>query len=246
MTLERWVPRAFSFSNAVLICICLCTLPIVAFPAPQPAVQNVTQTPTDSESKGPPEVRKEETQENGRLDEEKPAEEELEKALVEFRIQAERVSSSNLEPSSKISSRTKDYHGNLYEYVRNEAFDALPHQVRQAGESKSILRRNQFGFNLSGPLWIPKLLKKRESTFFSVTYEGTREKIARSRLFNIPTTQEQQGDFSDLVDNAGEPITIYDPATTRPNPQFNPQEPVSNFEFAVSPRSFPGKHNPKE
>ncbi len=245
MTLERWAPRALSFSNAVLICICWCALPIVAFPAPQPVVQNVIQTPSDSESKGLPEVRKEETQENGRLDEEKPAEEELEKALEEFRIQAERVSSSNLEPSSKVSSRTKDYHGNLYEYVRNEAFDALPHQVRQAGESKSVLRRNQFGFNLSGPLWIPKLLKKRESTFFSVTYEGTREKIARSRLFNISTTQEQQGDFSDLVDNAGEPITIYDPATTRPNPQFNPQEPVSTTNLQYLRDPFPGNTIPK-
>ncbi len=245
MTLERWAPRAFSISNAVLICICLCTLPIVAFPAPQPAVQNVIKTPTDSESKGPPEIRKEEAQENGRLDEKKPVEEELEKALVEFRIQAERVSSTNLEPSSKVSSRSKDYHGNLYEYVRNEAFDALPHQVRQAGESKSILRRNQFGFNLSGPLWIPKLLKKRESTFFSVTYEGTREKIARSRLFNIPTTQEQQGDFSDLVDNAGEPITIYDPTTTRPNPQFNPQEPVSTSNQQYLRDPFPGNTIPK-
>ena len=165
MTLERRTRRPLAFSNAILICICLSTLSIVAFPSPRPVVQNVIQTPSDIESKGLPEVRKEETQENGRLDEEKPAEEELEKALEEFRIQAERVSSSNLEPSSKVSSRTKDYHGNLYEYVRNEAFDALPHQVRQAGGTKSVLRRNQFGFNLSGPLWIPKLSKNVKTRF---------------------------------------------------------------------------------
>ena len=193
MTLARRRRNSSAFSNAVLICICWSTISIVSFTAPRPALQNVTQTPKDSESKGLSEVKKEETQENGRLNEEKPAEEELQKALEEFRIQAERVSSSNLEPGSKVSSRTKDYHGNLYEYVRNEAFDALPHQVRQAGETKSVLRRNQFGFNLSGPLWIPKLLKKRESTFFSITYEGTREKIARPRLFDIPTAQEQTG-----------------------------------------------------
>ena len=219
---------------------------IFSFTAPRPAFQNVTQTTKDSESKGLSEVKKEETQENGRLNEEKPAEEELQKALEEFRIQAERVSSSNLEAGSKVSSRTKDYHGNLYEYVRNEAFDALPHQVRQAGETKSVLRRNQFGFNLSGPLWIPKLLKKRESTFFSITYEGTREKIARPRLFDIPTAPEQTGNFSDLVDNAGEPVTIYDPVTTRPNPHYNPQQPVSPTNLQYLRDSFPGNTIPKE
>jgi len=167
---------------------------------------------------------------------------ELEQALEEYKIQIARITmaSSGVVDTSGPRHLTKDYHGNFFEYLRNDALDALPHQVRQANGTESILRRNQFGFNLTGPFKIPRLLKGDGKTFFSVTYEGTREKIARSRLFDIPTVQERDGDFSDLVDNAGEPITIYDPATTRPNPNFDPSQPVSlsNLQYLRDP--FPG------
>ena len=170
--------------------------------------------------------------------------EELQKALQEFRIQAERVSSTANGTGSRP--KTRDYHGNLYEYLRNDALDALPHQVRQASGSKSVLRRNQFGFNLTGPVRIPWLHNNRDNTFFSATYEGTREKIARSYLANIPTVQQRDGDFSDLVDNAGEPIVIYDSLTTRPNPDFNPAQPLSTSNLQYLRDAFPGNRIPLE
>ncbi|MCI0723752.1 MAG: hypothetical protein L0338_33055 [Acidobacteria bacterium] len=173
------------------------------------------------------------------------AQQELEKALQEFRVQAERVSSTAGTANGKSSRpKTRDYRGNLYEYLRNDALDALPHQVRQASGSKSVLRRNQFGFNLTGPVRIPWLYHSRDNTFFSATYEGTREKIARPYLANIPTVPQRGGDFSDLVDNAGEPVVIYDPLTTRPNPDFNPVQPVSatNLQYLRDP--FPGNRIP--
>ena len=171
---------------------------------------------------------------------------ELEKALQEFRVQAERVSSTATGPGNGNGSRpkTRDYRGNLYEYLRNDALDALPHQVRQANGTKSVLRRNQFGFNLTGPVRIPWLYNNRDNTFFSATYEGTREKIARPYLANIPTVQQRAGDFSDLVDNAGEPIAIYDPLTTRPNPDFNPAATGIHFEPSVLARRVSWKSNP--
>jgi len=166
----------------------------------------------------------------------------LEQALEEYKIQIARIATAASGAADSNGSRhiTKDYHGNFFEYLRNDALDALPHQVRQASGTKSILRRNQFGFNLTGPLKIPWLYKGDGKTFFSVTYEGMREKIARSRLFDIPTAQQRDGDFSDLVDNAGEPITVYDPMTTRPNPSFDASQPVSlsNLEYLRDP--FPG------
>ena len=173
---------------------------------------------------------------------------ELEKALQEFRLQAERMSSTATGPGNGNGSRpkTRDYRGNVYEYLRNDALDALPHQVRQANGTKSILRRNQFGFNLTGPVRIPWLYNNRDNTFFSATYEGTREKIARPYLANIPTVQQRAGDFSDLVDNAGEPIAIYDPLTTRPNPNFNPAEPVSTSNLQYLRDAFPGNRIPFE
>lgn len=171
----------------------------------------------------------------------------LEKALEEFRVQAGKIApADDKSPGNGTRARTRNYRGNFYEYLRNDALDALPHQVRQARGSKSVLRRNQFGFNLTGPVRIPWLYNNRENTFFSVTFEGTREKIARPYLGNIPTVQQRSGDFSDLVDNAGAPIAIYDPLTTRTNPSFNPAQPVSlsNLQYLRDP--FPGNRIPRE
>jgi hypothetical protein len=169
----------------------------------------------------------------------------LEKALEEFKVQIERVTlDAGKAAGGNSRPKTKDYRGNFYEYLRNDALDALPHQVRQAQGTKSVLRRNQFGFNVTGPLSIPGLYKGQDTTFFSITYEGTREKIARPYLANIPTALQRTGDFSDLVDNAGVPITIYDPATTRPNPNFNPAQPVSQTNLLYLRDPFPGNRIP--
>jgi hypothetical protein len=180
-------------------------------------------------------------------DGQKTTQTELEKALQEYKIQIARVTATaSGSKGNGLLRQTKDYHGNFFDYLRNDALDALPHQVRQASGTKSILRRNQFGFNLTGPLRIPWLYRGDGKTFFSVTYEGTREKIARPLLSTIPTALQRNGDFSDLVDNAGEPVTIYDPVTTRPNPDFDPSQPVSlsNLEYLRDP--FPGNVIPLE
>ncbi len=169
-------------------------------------------------------------------------------ALEEYRRQIDQVLTKTRggTAQSDIKSRSSQFHGNFYEYLRNDSLDALPHEVKQAGGGKSILRRNQFGFNITGPVAIPWLLKGDSKTFFSVTYEGTREKISHSHLLTVPTIQQRTGDFSDLVDNAGIPITIYDPQTTRPNPAFNPALPVStdNLQYLRDP--FPGNVIPQE
>ncbi len=171
----------------------------------------------------------------------------FDQALQEYRVQIERLTSTQSAGNqAKTLSRIKDYHGNFYEYLRNDALDALPHQVRQANGSKSVLRRNQFGFNLTGPVKLPRLYDGRGKTFFSLTYEGTRERISRPRLETIPTGPQRFGDFSDLVDNAGVPVTIYDPLTTRPNPAFDTSRPVSlnNLEYLRDP--FPANIIPRE
>jgi hypothetical protein len=132
------------------------------------------------------------------------------------------------------------WHGRVYENFRNDILDAIPHQVKQNGESISPLRRNQFGFNVSGPVLIPHLLKNSKNTFFALSYEGVRERISRASLHTIPTVPERSGDFSQTVDQAGNLLPIYDPASTSPNPAYNPSLPVStsNLQYLRSP--FPG------
>ena len=91
---------------------------------------------------------------------------------------------------------------------------------------------------------IPRLYYGGGKTFFSLAYEGTRERISRPYLGDVLTPLQRSGDFSDLVDNAGRPVLIYDPATTRPNPDYDPGQPVSlsNLQYLRDP--FPGNRIP--
>jgi len=135
------------------------------------------------------------------------------------------------------------WHGRVYENFRNDIIDAIPHEVKQNEGSKSPLRRNQFGFNVAGPVLIPHVIEG-PNTFFMVSYEGVRERISRASLHTIPTMAERSGDFSQTVDQAGHLLPIYDPATTSPNPAYNPSLPVStgNLQYLRSP--FPGNRIP--
>jgi len=92
------------------------------------------------------------------------------------------------------------WHGRLYENFRNDVLDAIPHQVKQNGETNSPLRRNQFGFNVAGPLLIPHVITNPRNTFFMLAYEGVRERISRAALHTIPTALQRSGDFSQIVD----------------------------------------------
>lgn len=161
---------------------------------------------------------------------------ELQKALNEFRIQMGQAGGGRSR-KPKAAGRQNRLAGRVYEYFRNDFLDAAPHEVKQRGGTKSLLRRNQYGFSVSGPVLAPRLYDGRGRTFFSLSFEGTRERIARSALFTVPTDKQRRGDFSDLVDNAGKPILIYDPATTRPNPNYDPSQPVSasNLQYLRDP-----------
>lgn len=152
---------------------------------------------------------------------------ELQKALNEFRIQMGHLGGAGGARKLKAASKQNSLTGRVYENFRNDFLDAVPHEVRQRGGTKSLLRRNQYGFSVSGPVVAPRIYDGRGRTFFSLSFEGTRERVARSALFTVPTDKQRDGDFSDLVDNAGQPVLVYDPATTRPNPNYDPSQPVS-------------------
>jgi hypothetical protein len=168
---------------------------------------------------------------------------ELVRALEEFRIQIGKLSDGK-KGSTLVGGRQNSLTGRLYEYLRNDIMDAIPHQVRQFGGNKNLLRRNQYGATVSGPVRLPWLYDGRGRTFFSFSFEGTRERISQSTLLTLPTDRQRGGDFSDLVDNAGAPVTIYDPATTRPNPAYDPRQPISadNLQYRRDP--FPGNRVP--
>ncbi len=184
----------------------------------------------------------------GLLAQQKPAApaSEMEKAVDEFKIQTRTL---GLRPDSPAKSRNGGvkpaWHGRLYENFRNDILDAVPHEIRQVGGDKSLLRRNQFGFNVTGPVVIPRLYNGGRNTFFSLSYEGVRERISRTYLRTIPIEPERTGDFSQTVDQSGAPLGIYDPASTRLNPDFDPSQPVSLENLQYQRDLFPGGRIPQ-
>ena len=79
---------------------------------------------------------------------------EMQRAIQEFEVQTrglEKVARGTVRQQAPA----QRWHGRVYEYFRNDFLDAIPHEVVQRGGTKSVLRRNQFGFSLSGPVAIP-------------------------------------------------------------------------------------------
>ncbi|HSW50454.1 MAG TPA: hypothetical protein VLH09_09780, partial [Bryobacteraceae bacterium] len=167
---------------------------------------------------------------------------EMQKALEEFRARTASlgVRGGTTDGRARNGVARPPWHGRVYENWRNDFLDAVPHEIKQRGGTKSLLRRNQFGFNVAGPLVIPKLYDGGRRTFLSLSYEGVRDATARSYLQTVPTLGERSGDFSAVVDQAGAPLPIFDPASTRLNPTFDRSRPVStdNLEYLRDP--FPG------
>ncbi len=171
---------------------------------------------------------------------------EMDRALQEFKVQTAEMGARGDSPKAHRNrgAAGRAWHGRLFENFRNDFLDAVPHEIVQRGGDKSVLRRNQFGFNVTGPLEIPKLFAGRPGTFFSFSYEGVRERISRTTLRTIPIVPEWTGDFSTTVDQAGNLLPIYDPSTTQLNPAYDPSQPVSTDNLQYSREQFPGNRIP--
>lgn len=168
----------------------------------------------------------------------------LSRAANEFKVL---TGQWGMRPDGTVAQKTGPrllWHGRISENFRNDILDAIPHEVAQNGGNKSLLRRNQFSFNVAGPLLVPKLIRDPNNTFIMVSYEGVRERISKASLHTIPTIAERTGDFSQTVDQAGLPLPIYDPASTSVNPAWDPSQPVSanNLQYLRDP--FPGNRIP--
>ncbi len=172
---------------------------------------------------------------------------ELEKAVEQFKIESEAM---GLRPGQSAAAANQPktvhpvWHGRLFENFRNDLIDAVPHEINQRGEKNSLLQRNQFGFNVSGPVIIPHLLSARRGTFFSLSYEGVRERISRTLLTTVPTLAQRTGDFSQVVDSGGNPLAIFDPASTQLNPAYDSTQDVSTSNLQYLRQQFAGNQIP--
>jgi len=116
---------------------------------------------------------------------------------------------------------TNKFHGVAYNYVQNTSFNAKSF-LTSATAKKPTANYNQFGFVLSGPVFIPHFYDGHDKLFFMGSYEGTRSKLQSSTVATLITTAEQGGDFGDLCntfDTNGlctSGTQIHNPATSLP------------------------------
>ncbi len=128
-------------------------------------------------------------------------------AIQEFKVQtstfsAEYGQGAGAVVTATIKSGSNDLHGTLFEFIRDSAWDATPF-FQPPGTGKPLFRQNQFGGTAGGPI-------RRSRTFFFFSYEGTRITSAAPRVSTVPTDALREGRFGN--------IRIFDPATTKPNP----------------------------
>jgi hypothetical protein len=171
-----------------------------------------------------------------------------------------------------MKSGTNSLHGSAYDYFVNEALngglpftDAGTLSPNKAGQHiRNTQRRNDYGFTVGGPVFIPKLYDGKNRTFFFFNFEQYRENRQISNgLMSVPTPAYRNGDFSNTgcfnfngatnscngpltaltiggaqaIDPAGQALTygeVFDPATTRAVNGSNVRTPFPNGLVPVS------------
>lgn len=119
-------------------------------------------------------------------------------------------------------SGTNKFRGAAYEFFRNEQLDAANFFVNRGGtnpipgrnDRRTPLRYNQYGIAGGGPVLIPKIYNGKDKTFFYANYEEVNLRRSLFRTFSVPTTLMRTGNLSEA------PSDIYDPLSTRPNPDL--------------------------
>jgi Carboxypeptidase regulatory-like domain/TonB dependent receptor len=132
-------------------------------------------------------------------------------ALQEFTVQTAIYSPEFGREFGQVTASTKggtnDFHGVLFEFLRNDVFDALPFAFTSNAPYKSPFKQNNYGGTFSGPI-----LKNR--IFFMSNYEGFRQRQQTEQVFTTPTAAMRGGDFSAILPGT----VITDPTTKVPLP----------------------------
>ncbi|MFN7998516.1 MAG: TonB-dependent receptor [Bryobacteraceae bacterium] len=142
-------------------------------------------------------------------------------AIQEFKVQTSNYSaefgrSGGAVINATIKSGTNQFHGTLFEFLRNSDLDARG-WFEPPDQPKAPFKQNQFGGTIGGPI-------KKNKLFFFTDYQGTRVRAANTGINSVPLPAEINGDFSSILggqvgtDALGRPVyanEIFDPSTTR-------------------------------
>jgi Outer membrane receptor for ferrienterochelin and colicins len=122
-------------------------------------------------------------------------------AIQEFKVQTSAAPAAYGGGAGVINvdfkSGTNSLHGAAYEFLRNSAFDAK-NFFDSAAKPIPPFRLNQFGFDVGGPVYIPKVFNGKDKLFFFADYEGKRVYQAQTFTSTVPIAPFRTGDFSAL------------------------------------------------
>ena len=131
-------------------------------------------------------------------------------ALQEFKVQTGVYSAELGRELGQVSVTTKAgtnvFHGSVFEFVRNDAFDALPYAFAGAVSKSSPFKWNQFGFTLGGPVQLGPIFNGKDKLFFMTNYEGFRLRNQRETPYSVPSVAMRNGDFSQVSTALRDPV----------------------------------------
>ena len=132
-------------------------------------------------------------------------------AIQEFKVQTGIYPAEFGHEATQINVLTKSggnsYHGALFDFVRNDKFDAIPYSFSTSHPAKSPFKWNDYGFVVSGPVRIPKVFNGRDRLFFMANDEWKTQRADSQGVYTVPTPAMFAGDLSALG------AIVYDPNT---------------------------------
>jgi hypothetical protein len=193
-------------------------------------------------------------------------------SLQEFKITTSPLDAANgRSPGGQIDmtlkTGTQKLHGAAYEYLQRAFLNANTPQndanifkAIAAGSPASTIAKynkgaytqNQYGFELDGPVIVPKLWNAKKHTFFMIMYEDLHNQAVSTALATVPTAAMAKGDFSGLlglsINGATYNGAIYDPTTeasctannTDTGTYSNGKPKVCRYQYGFGPGVGPG------
>jgi hypothetical protein len=145
-------------------------------------------------------------------------------ALSQFKVVSTGAPAEFNEPTQVIvvsSSGTNAFHGSLFEFNRSKGTSAKPYF--NGAKARPPYERNEYGGNLSGPIFIPKLYNGRDRSFFFFAYEAFHLTQSSPASTQQPTALERTGVFSEISTTIKDPVTGLPFANnTIPTSRINP------------------------
>jgi hypothetical protein len=124
-------------------------------------------------------------------------------ALQEFKVQTGIYSAEFGHEAAQVNVSTKsgtnEYHGALFEFLRNSKLDARPYGFTSQVPDKNPFKWNQYGFTLGGPIQIPKLFNGKNRLFFMSNYEGFKLRNQTQVVYSTAPAAMRTGNFSQLL-----------------------------------------------